>query len=302
MIYSLLFVKYYFAVCQDIGMILESLKAIIADRRETQGLTQKRLAGIMGAKESMVSAILSGNRGLSELWIERFCAALNITLGELEKPSPHIYDPIEIREYYDKLKKLHEISHVPGFRAASRAIDDWLEAAEAGWDVRPAAQEIAIPKINEKPGISYSDSDAPQPVQSVRVPYYDAVPACDPREISPQGQIWMDIIHSKSKGSWYTLRVNGDSMSPDYLDGDVVLMDHAPQPCDGDIVAALIDGYESTLKIYSRIGDNIILTPIETKRHSPRTFHASRVTIQGVLVEIVRRIAKRRSVPGRKPS
>jgi repressor LexA len=85
----------------------------------------------------------------------------------------------------------------------------------------------------------------------------------------------------------------GDSMSPDFLDGDIVMMDYAQEPRNGDIVAALIDGHESTLKIYSRQGDEITLTPIETKRHAPRTFHASRITIQGVLIEIVRRIPKR---------
>jgi SOS-response transcriptional repressor LexA len=78
-------------------------------------------------------------------------------------------------------------------------------------------------------------------------------------------------------------------MSPGYFDGDIVLMDYALQPCDGDIVAALIDGVECTLKTYSRQDDEINLTPMETKRHSPQTFHASRITIQGVLTEIVRR-------------
>jgi repressor LexA len=83
-------------------------------------------------------------------------------------------------------------------------------------------------------------------------------------------------------------------MSPDFLNGDVVLMDYALQPRDGDVVAALVDGAESTLKTYSRKGDEITLTPIETKRYSPRTFHASRVTIQGVLIEVVRRTARRK--------
>ena len=95
------------------------------------------------------------------------------------------------------------------------------------------------------------------------------------------------------KESCYTLRVMGDSMSPDSLDGDIVMMDYARQPRNGDIVAALIDGHESTLKIYSRQGDEITLKPIETQHHVPRTFHASRITIQGALIEIVRRIPKR---------
>jgi repressor LexA len=85
----------------------------------------------------------------------------------------------------------------------------------------------------------------------------------------------------------------GESMSPDFLDGDIVMMDYTREPHNGDIVAALIDDHESTLKIYSRQGDEITLTPIETKRHAPRTFHASRISIQGVLIEIVRRIPKR---------
>ena len=51
-------------------------------------------------------------------------------------------------------------------------------------------------------------------------------------------------------------------------------MDYALQPRDGDIVAALVNGFESTMKIYSRKGDEITLTPIETKRHFP--LHVSR--------------------------
>jgi len=280
------------------GKIREALKSIINDRKEFRGLTQKDLAEIMGAKPSMISALLKGDRRLNEDWIEKFCAALNITLGDLEEPTPRLHEPKALREYSDKLKRLYEISRVPGFRAAARNIDDWLDAVEPGGSVElhPAEEkeDFTEPEHVAEHGIAYLDSDAPRPVDIVHVRHYDAVPAGDPSEMSPECQMWIDIVHSKSKESWYTLRVVGDSMSPDYLDGDVVLMDYALQPRDGDIVAALIDGFESTLKVYSRKADQITLTPIETKRHSPRTFHASRATIQGVLVEIVRRAAKRK--------
>ncbi len=140
----------------------------------------------------------------------------------------------------------------------------------------------------------YVNSNAPRPVEIVHLPHSDQIPAGNPREINPEGQMWMDIVHSKSKDTWYTLRVAGDSMYPEYPDGDIVLMDCARERQNGDVVAALIDGSESTLKVYSRRGDEITLSPIETKRHSPRTIHASRVTIQGVLLEIVRRSARRK--------
>ena len=277
------------------GKIQEGLKAIIEDRKEMKGLTQKALARMMGAKPAMVSALLNGERRLNEDWIEKFCAALEITLGDLEAPTPRIPEPKVVREYSEKLKRLYEISPVPAFRNISRAIDDWLEAMEPVRTVPylPVQADFSKPgQVDE--AIAYLDSDEPRPVEMIHVRHYDAVPAGDPREMNPEGQMWIDIVHSKGKDSWYTLRVVGDSMSPDYLDGDIVLMDYALEPHDGDIVAALVDGHENTLKIYSRQGDEITLTPIETKHHSPRKFHASRIAIQGVLVEIVRRSARRK--------
>jgi SOS-response transcriptional repressor LexA len=271
------------------------LKAIVDNRKETQGLTQKKLAEQMGAKPAMISSLLSGKRRLNEDWLEKFCSVLGVTLGDFEKATAAAPEPKALREYSEKLKRLYEISPVPAFRSISRAIDDWLEALESTKAAKSKPDDyFDSQRIEEELNINYLDSDAPRPVEIFRVPHYDAIPAGNPREMNPEGQMWMDIVHSKGKDTWYTLRVVGDSMSPDYLNGDVVLMDYAMQPHDGDVVAALIDGVESTLKIYSRQRDEITLTPIETKRHSPSTFHASRVTIQGVLIEIVRRSARRK--------
>ena len=75
------------------GKIQEGLKAIIEDRKEMKGLTQKALARMMGAKPAMVSALLNGERRLNEDWIEKFCTALEITLGDLEAPTPRIPEP-----------------------------------------------------------------------------------------------------------------------------------------------------------------------------------------------------------------
>jgi len=66
-------------------------------------------------------------------------------------------------------------------------------------------------------------------------------------------------------------------------------MDHDQTPKDGDIVAALIDGSEATLKVLARDGDNIILTPLNRKKHRVQHYHASRVSVQGVRIELVRR-------------
>lgn len=274
------------------------LRDIVENRKKTKGLTQRKLAELMGAKPAMISSLLSGKRRLNEEWIEKFCDVLGITLGDLEAPTPHMPEPKILREYSEKLERLYEICPEPAFRSVSRAIDDWLEAlgkTRADKSKRRSSKDyLDSENIEEEFNINYTNSDAPRPVEMFRVPHYYAIPAGNLREMNPEGQIWMDIVHSKGKDTWYTLRVVGDSMSPDYLDGDIVLMDYAKQPRQGDVVAALVDGIESTLKIYSRKNDEITLTPIENKRHWPRAFHASRIKIQGVLIEIVRRTARRK--------
>jgi repressor LexA len=121
-----------------------------------------------------------------------------------------------------------------------------------------------------------------------RVKYYDDIAAGHPSIAEPP--LGMPIeVPFKVKESWYALRVSGDSMTPEYRNGDIVLMDSNAEPRKGDVVAALIDGTESTLKRYSQRGDEITLTPVNTAAYEPKTYHANRVTVQGVLVKVVRR-------------
>lgn len=268
--------------------IRAALNAIYKDKKELGLITQKTLAQRMNCSQSAISQYLSGESAMSAEVIEAFCAALGVKISDLEHWNPQLAEirfsepharqkPKELRQYISKLERLHEIQSIPGFRNVTRSIDDWLQAADR------------LESVKES-NIRYLDSDAPRPVALVRVRYYDAIPAGDPREMAPEGQMWIDIVHSKAKDTWYTLRVWGDSMEPEYREGDIVLMDYARQPKDGDIVAALIDGTESTLKVFSRKDDKITLTPINASNYNPKTYHASRVRIQGVLLELVRRV------------
>jgi repressor LexA len=83
----------------------------------------------------------------------------------------------------------------------------------------------------------------------------------------------------------FALRVQGDSMvDAGILDGDTVIILRAETAQDGDIVVALIDGEEATLKrLYHRGRDIIELVP-ENASLSPLRYAAHRVAIQGVLV------------------
>lgn len=83
----------------------------------------------------------------------------------------------------------------------------------------------------------------------------------------------------------FALRVQGDSMMDvGILDGDTVIIRCSDTAEDGDIVVALIDNEEATLKrFHQRVGNKIELTP-ENTQFLPLVLDADRVRIQGVLV------------------
>lgn len=87
----------------------------------------------------------------------------------------------------------------------------------------------------------------------------------------------------------YVLRVRGDSMIDDgILDGDWVVIRHRDHARDGEVVVALIDAHEATLKRIEQRPDACILHPANGAL-SPMTYAPDRVTIQGVLVAQIRR-------------
>ena len=91
-----------------------------------------------------------------------------------------------------------------------------------------------------------------------------------------------------SRTGVYVLRVRGDSMIDDHLcDGDYVVIERREVAKDGEQVVALLDTGEATLKRYYREGANIRLQPASSN-HEPRTFEASRVRIQGVVIGVLR--------------
>jgi repressor LexA len=92
-----------------------------------------------------------------------------------------------------------------------------------------------------------------------------------------------------SAGDHFALEVRGDSMiEAGILDGDLVLIRRVETADTGDIVVALIDDEEATLKRFRRRGASIALEPANSS-HEVRILPPSRVKIQGKLVGLFRR-------------
>jgi repressor LexA len=90
-------------------------------------------------------------------------------------------------------------------------------------------------------------------------------------------------------GDHFALEVRGDSMiDAGILEGDTVLIRKGDTADTGDIVVALIDDEEATLKRFRRRGASIALEPANTS-HEVRILPPNRVRIQGKLVGLFRR-------------
>lgn len=90
-------------------------------------------------------------------------------------------------------------------------------------------------------------------------------------------------------GEHYALEVKGDSMiEAGILDGDTVIIRNASSANPGEIVVALVDDEEATLKRFRRKGASIALEAANPA-YETRIFGPDRVKIQGKLVGLIRR-------------
>ena len=90
-------------------------------------------------------------------------------------------------------------------------------------------------------------------------------------------------------GEHYALEVAGDSMiEAGILDGDFALIQRTETARDGQIVVALIDENDATLKYFRRDGGRVRLDPANGA-YEPQVYDADRVRIQGKLAGLLRR-------------
>lgn len=95
-----------------------------------------------------------------------------------------------------------------------------------------------------------------------------------------------DFVRSKEV---FVLEVRGDSMQDEHiLSGDYVLVEKAKTAHNGDIVVALVEGSDATLKRFYREGENIRLQPSNVHM-KPIIVSAADVDVQGRVIGVLRK-------------
>ena len=150
---------------------------------------------------------------------------------------------------------------------------------------KPAPKAAAAPAAAIKP-----TSGTPLPANDVlEIPLHGRIAAGLPIE-ALEGQSTLAVPAALlGPGDHYALEVSGDSMvEAGILDGDYALVRRTDNARDGEIVVALVDDSEATLKYLRHEGQMIRLDPAN-RAYDPQRYKPNQIRIQGKLAGLLRR-------------
>tara|TARA_E500000331_G_C17140190_1_gene662379 strand:+ start:96 stop:710 length:615 start_codon:yes stop_codon:yes gene_type:complete len=134
-------------------------------------------------------------------------------------------------------------------------------------------------------------SKSSKTINETEIPFLGRIAAGNPIEAVTGSfeQISVPNYLINNRDEHFTLEVNGDSMIEEGIfDGDIVVIKKIQKANTGDIVVALIDENEVTLKKFRSFKNSIALEPAN-KNYKTRIFGEGRVRIQGKLVGLIRK-------------
>ena len=199
---------------------------------------------------------------------------------------------------FDEMKEALDLASKSGIHRLITALE------ERGFlrrlPIRARALEVlklpdaALPESRQRPTgpfrpaiVSSEPSSAPPPEASV--PLLGRIAAGVPIE-AIQHEVDRVVPPADIAGrDHFALEVKGDSMiEAGILDGDIIICNPGETAVSGDIVVALIDEEEATLKRFRKRGGSIALEAANPK-YETRIFGPDRVRVQGKLVALVRK-------------
>ena len=148
-----------------------------------------------------------------------------------------------------------------------------------------ALEVLRLPKV--KPSNIVASEAITTP--AVEIPLYGKIAAGTPIEAiaNPDDKLSLpaSLVYG---GDYYALTIEGDSMvEAGIMDGDIVIIKRTEVANNGDIVVALVDNNEATLKQIKKEGAYVSLIP-KNSEYKTRKLQASRVKVQGVLSSLIR--------------
>ncbi len=158
------------------------------------------------------------------------------------------------------------------------------------------ARALEVLRMPERPERKVAPSrpanvrPAPEPANDViEIPLHGRIAAGVPIEAFEGSAMLAVPAALLGSGEHYALEVAGDSMvEAGILDGDYALIRRTETARDGEIVVALIDDSEATLKYFRREGAMVRLDPAN-RAYDPQRYTPAQIRVQGKLSGLLRR-------------
>ena len=170
-----------------------------------------------------------------------------------------------------------------------------ISALEERQFIRRLPNRARALEVVRMPEVSAAAAPAPRPViptaanDTVEIPLHGRIAAGTPIEALQGTEGFAVPAALLGPGEHYALEVSGDSMVEEgILDGDFALIRRVDTARDGEIVVALIDEAEATLKTFRREGQMIRLDPAN-RHYEAQRYRPDQVIIQGRLAGLIRR-------------
>ena len=154
-----------------------------------------------------------------------------------------------------------------------------------------ALEVLKMPEVNA-PAASVTQLKPARPApanDTIDLPLHGRIAAGTPIEALQGTETFSVPAALLGPGEHYALEVSGNSMVEEgILDGDFALIRKADTAREGEIVVALVNEEEATLKTFRREGNMIRLDPAN-RRYEPQRYRPDQVQIQGRLAGLIRR-------------
>src|SRR5687768_8921988 len=153
-----------------------------------------------------------------------------------------------------------------------------------------ALEVLKMPEVSPTVAAALATKAIPTPANdTIEIPLHGRIAAGTPIEALQGTEGFAVPAALLGPGEHYALEVSGDSMVEEgILDGDFALIRKVDTARDGEIVVALIDDSEATLKTFRHEGSMVRLDPAN-RQYEPQRYRPEQVQIQGRLAGLIRR-------------
>lgn len=190
---------------------------------------------------------------------------------------------------FDEMKEAIGLKSKSGIHALIEALTERNFIKKLPHKAR-ALEVLRLPKL--KPSIIMEEEKKREQAMqncALEIPLYGKIAAGTPIEaIADENEKISVPLEMVSRGNFYALTIEGDSMMDGgILNGDTAIIRKAETANNGDIVVALVDNSEATLKVFKKDKTDVLLIP-QNQEYQTRRLSADRVKIQGILSGIMR--------------